>query len=319
MESYPYRPDLPGPGPINKIDFSNPALAPLVRMTARNLQEQVRRWAPPAGLRFGCRALPGAQDVPCFVLEPADARPRPGLLYLHGGGFFLPLQTAALRLAAGYAQSLGVRVFLPEYRLLPGHPAPDAWQDCRAVYCALREQAGALHLDGRVLLYGESAGGALTAGLAVWTRDAGCPPAGQALIYPVLDDLRGQYPSRVRYANAVWTQKSNEAMWRSYLRNGFSLPEGYLVPLRGSDFANLPPTYLEPQGLDALHDEAIAYAGRLSAAGVAVDCNDIPGSYHGFDWDTGNPFVQQVAARRAAALQRVLDAARPDLQRSVTQ
>ena len=31
MESYPYRPDLPGPGPINKIDFSNPALAPLVR------------------------------------------------------------------------------------------------------------------------------------------------------------------------------------------------------------------------------------------------------------------------------------------------
>ena len=100
-------------------------------------------------------------------------------------------------------------------------------------------------------------------------------------------------------------------MWRCYLANGRPLPEGYLIPLRGRDFSNLPPTYLEPQGMDALHDEAVAYAGKLTAAGVEVDCNDIPGSYHGFDADTGNPFVQQTARRRISAMQRMLDAARP--------
>lgn len=80
------------------------------------------------------------------------------MLYCHGGGFFLPLQVPALRLAAKYAAALHMRIFLPEYRLLPEHPAPAAFDDCLAVWRQMMVRAEALGLDAtKILLYGESA------------------------------------------------------------------------------------------------------------------------------------------------------------------
>jgi acetyl esterase/lipase len=58
--------------------------------------------------------------------------------------------------------------------------------------------------------------------------------------------------------------------------------------------------------LDPLRDEAIAYAGRLTSAGVAAELHIYPGTCHGFDsflpdWDLSRQlFAQQGEALRRA-------------------
>lgn len=304
MAGYPYRPELKKPGPIHSIDFSNPVLAPMVGLVVRNQREAARNWRPPEGVALWMLPIPSwdGEPVDCFVVEPETDEALPGMLFCHGGGFFLPVQTTALELAAVYARKLRLRVFLPDYRILPQHPNPYPFQDCRAVWKQMAEQGEAHRLDGRLLLYGESAGGALAAGLAQLLRDEGGPqPRGQALIYPVLDNQSEVYPSMERYNGAVWTKRNNDYMWSAYLKNGFQGLEPYIVPMSGG-LSGLPPAYIEPQEIDILRDEAAAYAEKLGQAGVPVELNIVQGSYHGFDADVENPFVQQVIAQRLQAM-----------------
>lgn len=309
MAGYQYRSELKEPRSLGGIDFGNPALAPMVRMVVQNLRRATRAWTPTEGIFFRAVSVfsKDGESVECFVVEPKDDSPLPGILYCHGGGFFLPLELPALELAAVYAQKLRVRVFLPEYRLLPEHPHPVPLQDCHAVWNEMAAQANRYHLNGRTLLYGESAGGALAAGLVQQLRDEGEPsPCGQVLVYPALDDRSEKYPSTERYSGAVWTKRANTQMWSGYLKNGFQGPEGYAVPLHGTDFTGLPPTYIEPQGIDLLRDEGTAYGERLREAGASVKINIIEGSYHGFDADVENPFVQAVLEQRVRAMADML-------------
>lgn len=309
MAGYQYRSELKPPKTLGGIDFGNPALAPMVGMVVQNLRRTARAWASPGGVTVRILSILSADGtaVECFLVEPKMEKPLPGMLYCHGGGFFLPLEVPALELAAVYAKKLCVRAFLPEYRLLPEHPYPVPFEDCRAVWNEMAAQANRHHLNGRILLYGESAGGALAAGLAQQLRDEGEPsPCGQVLVYPALDDRSEKYPSTERYSGAVWTKRANAQMWSGYLQNGFQGPEEYAVPLRAGDFSRLPPAYVEPQGVDLLRDEGAAYGERLREAGVPVNVNIIEGSYHGFDADVENPFVQTVLEQRVRAMAGML-------------
>ena len=309
MPQYSYRPELKKPGPIGSIDFGNPALAPMIRMVVQNLRQTARAWAPPEGLKIRTLEIPSwdGAAVACFVVEPDTNEPLPGMLYCHGGGFFLPLQVSALELAAVYAQKLGARMFLPDYRILPEYPNPYPFRDCLSAWTEMQARADAFRLDGRILLYGESAGGALAAGLAQLLRDQGGEqPLGQALIYPVLDDETECYPSMALCDGAVWTRQSNDYMWSAYLKNGFQGFEPYVIPMKNEDLAGLPPAYIEPQEIDILRDQALAYGEKLRSAGVPVEQDIVNGSYHGFDADVGNPFVQNILERRIHAMAGML-------------
>jgi acetyl esterase len=66
-------------------------------------------------------------------------------------------------------------------------------------------------------------------------------------------------------------------------------------PLRAADLSWLPPAHLVVAGHDPLHDEGIAYAESLHAAGVPVTVADHPSLVHGFFRLTG-----AVAAARTA-------------------
>lgn len=308
MAEYPYHPMLKKPGPLGSIDFANPALAPAVRMTVQNLRQAARAWRPPVGIAVRIESAASQNGtVECFVVEPKTDAPLPGMLFCHGGGFFLPVQASALHLAALYAQKVRIRVFLPEYSLLPESPFPIPLRDCLSIWERMRGESEAHPLDGRLLLYGESAGGALAAGIARLLRDRGeTPPRGQLLIYPALDDRSERYPSARQYGSAVWSGRANASMWRAYLKNGTGGEDAYAVPLRACEFTALPPAYIEPQEIDLLRDEGAAYAQALRAAGVPTELHIVQGSYHGFDTDTENPFVRRILERRIHIMERML-------------
>ena len=301
--SYNYSPELKAPQRMPDIDPGKPAMSGMLKILCRTHQKQTAGFLPPSGLcckKISVLSADGT-EIPCFLIEPANEnKDLPGVLMIHGGAFYLPVQTSALLLACEYARGLHARVFLPEYRLVPQYTAPVQLDDCMALWTELSDNAHAYGADpSRLLVMGDSAGAALAAGLCIRLRDEGrLMPRGQLLIYPALDDRPELYDSYLSCADACWSASATSNMWAAYLNgvNETLLP--WLVPARCTDLHALPPAYIEPQEIDVLCDEALAYAEALKASGVSVDLNLVPGSYHGFDSDLSSSFVQRVIVRR---------------------
>ena len=298
MTDYGYSPELKTPGKSIDFDLSRPGTLMMLKLLVKTHQKQTDSFVPPEGIRL---SRVGVGSVPCFLIEPETEDNLPNMLYCHGGAFYLPTQITSLNLACEYAKQLCIRVYIPEYRLVPEYPAPAALEDCLAVWQHLSRKTE------KLLVYGESAGGTLAAGLALYVRDRGLKqPCGQILVYPVLDNRAVAYASMTAYADAAWSNRSNASMWETYLKNAEESWLPYLVPMRMENLCGLPDAYIEPQQIDVLRDEALAYAQRLEQAGVKVEQNQISGSYHGFDSDLTSGLVQRVLRHRIAVMSRML-------------
>ncbi len=94
-------------------------------------------------------------------------------------------------------------------------------------------------------------------------------------------------------------------MWKTYLKRGVENIE-YIVPIK-NNLHNLPQAYVEPQEIDVLCDEAIAYANKLKESGVKVQVNVVKGSYHGFDSDMKSSLVKSVYEKRYQVMKKMLD------------
>lgn len=57
----------------------------------------------------------------------------------------------------------------------------------------------------------------------------------------------------------------------------------YAAPARRKDLTGLAPAWIGVGSLDLFHDEDVAYAERLRAAGVDCWLHVVPGMYHGAD------------------------------------
>jgi len=268
-------------------------LALLQRMTALT-----DRRVPP-----GVEVLTLTSGVGVRLYRPSGvSSPGPALLWIHGGGYVIGSASQDDVLCRRFASTLGVTVASVEYRLAPRHPYPAGLEDC---YAALTWLAGLPAVDpGRVAIGGASAGGGLAAALALLARDRGeVPLAAQLLVYPMLDD-RSVGPQLDDPGHRLWTQESNRFGWSAYL--GAADPE-VAVPARRDDLSGLPPAWIGVGTLDLFHDEDLAYAQRLRAAGVPCDVEVVQGAFHGFDGVAPKTAVSRAFFdSQCAALRRAL-------------
>jgi acetyl esterase/lipase len=204
-------------------------------------------------------------------------QPGPALLWIHGGGYVIGSAQQDDDLCRRFARDVGVTVAAVDYRLAPEHPYPAPLEDC---YAALTWLAALPAVDPtRIAIGGASAGGGLAAALALLARDRGeITPILQLLAYPMLDDRSGSTPENGNYR--LWGPKTNRFGWAAYLGN--SDPK-VAVPARHEDLSGLPPAWIGVGTHDLFHDEDVAYAGRLTAAGVPCHIETIPGAFHIFD------------------------------------
>ena len=176
------------------------------------------------------------------------------------------------------------------------------------MYQYIFNHAEELHINSnQVLVYGDSAGGALAAGTTHMARDRGYKKAlGQLLVYPVTDNHSERYQSVKEYPDAAWPAGANRSMWRLMFEKGTFGMENYAAPMNMEDFSELPQAYVEPQEIDILRDEAIAYGEKLKAAGIPVEINVIKGSYHGVENDWKSPLTQRLLVHRGEVMRKML-------------
>src|SRR5436309_2751703 len=117
------------------------------------------------------------------------------------------------------AEATGCAVIAVDYRLAPEHPDPAPIEDCYAGLMWLAENAAEFGIDpGRIILSGNSAGGALAAGLALLARDRGGPAVlGQFLQFPMLDDRCDSLSAVQMESVGMWDGRSNRTGWTALL------------------------------------------------------------------------------------------------------
>jgi acetyl esterase len=130
---------------------------------------------------------------------------------------------------------------------------------------------------------GDSAGANLAAVVALADRDAGGPSLRhQALVYPVTDGAMTSASYRSNAHAPILTAADMAAFYGHYLPAGQDPLDPQVSPLRAASHAGLPPAIVITAGHDPLHDEGVAYAEAMRAAGVPVELVDHPAMPHGF-------------------------------------
>lgn len=261
------------------------------------------------------RAVPGpegAPDISLLICRPTAAeQPTAAIYYTHGGGMVAGDNRSAIPEILDWAEEFGLAVVSVEYRLAPETPHPGPIEDVYAGLVWTAEHADGLGIDPtRIVIAGSSAGGGLTAALALLARDRGGPALlGQMPIYPMLDDRNDTVSAHQMAGRGVWDRTSNDTGWTALLGADRGGPDvsPYAAPARATDLSGLPPAFIDVGSCETFRDEAVAYASRIWAAGGVAELHVWPGAFHGFDLMAPHAQVSQDAtAARVRWLRRLL-------------
>ncbi|MDR7275688.1 alpha/beta hydrolase [Catenuloplanes atrovinosus] len=298
------------------------ALAPMAGVTPPVVGDVEGRrafWEPVIGAAGAAQPMPADVTMTDHTVTADDgahitvrwyvkdgATPGPAAIFLHGGGYIFGHIDLFDGPVARYVSASGVPMLSVEYRRAPEFPFPTPLEDGYAALRWLHDRAPELGVDrDRIAVMGDSAGGGMAAALTILTRERGGPRiARQLLIMPMLDD-RTVTPDPHVEPYALWSYDDSRTAWPALLGDAAGGPgvPPTAAPARLDDATGLPPAYIEVGQLDVFRDEDLAYAGKLSRAGVPVEFHLHPGAPHEFD---SIAFTSDVARRAIADRVRVL-------------
>ncbi|MFV0434052.1 MAG: alpha/beta hydrolase [Leucobacter sp.] len=270
----------------------------------REIDHEERRIPGPAG----------APDLEVTILRPRRAE---GLLpcftNFHGGGTIMGTRHDDYPRLVPLVEEFGAVAITVDYRLTPEHPHPAPVEDCYAALVWVADHAAELAIDpDRIVVMGGSAGGLLSAGVALLARDRGGPRlAGQMLICPMLDDTNSR-PSSYQYDGiSPWPRHMSLLAWGALLGEDAGDPAADVpaiaAPARATDLADLPPAFIEAGSAELFRDEDVDYASRIWAVGGEAELHVWSGGFHGFDMFAPEHELSRAAfAARSSWLRRVL-------------
>jgi monoterpene epsilon-lactone hydrolase len=195
-----------------------------------------------------------------WKIAPKDGAPSAYLLYFHGGGYVYPAVDVHWKFMAHMAEKYRISVTAPLYPLAPEASAEETTAFGLAAYKAFL----ASH-DGPFIMGGDSAGGGLTAVVAMAARDKGLRQAsGLLLVCPWLDGS-GAHPDQpaIEKRDCVLTLGGIRAAAKLYARD-LPISDPRVSPIHG-DWSKLPPILCYGGGDDILVTDARALKAKLPA------------------------------------------------------
>lgn len=279
-----------------------------LRVAQEKINDNMTPYAPSVPLTITERVVPGDPDVFVRLYAPAEREgPLPAMVYFHPGGYVMGSIAMTDHVNRRMAAEANVVVITVAYRLAPEHAFPAAVEDGHRVLLWVHASAQELGIDrSRLAVGGDSAGGGLAAGVALFNRDHGGPVlCFQYLGAPPLDD-RLTTPSMEYENTPIWYRSAAQYSWDCYLgpgRRGAMDVSPYAAPARAADLTGLPRTFLYGYQFDPLRDEGIDFAQRLLHANVPTDLVVYGGTFH------ASPLVpaassDRIFANNMAALRR---------------
>ena len=262
------------------------------------------------------------KDLNLYVFRPADYKEgevTPVIYCIHGGGYQFGNTGMFEGTVQDVADGSSATVVSVDYTLTkdPDYKYPMELEDAYAGLLYVYEHADELNVDpDRIVIEGESAGGGLTARLALYNRDKGkVPLKGQILVYPMLDYRTGGKDDLYNneYAGEfIWTRDNNTLGWADLIagQDG-ELPEEemfYFSPATATveQLKGLPETFMIVGSLDLFCDEDMDYAQKLMEAGVFTELFVEPGVPHAYESFSWTPQAERFNELRNDATARML-------------
>ena len=276
------------------MDAMDQAFPQVETMTGAEARAHVKRMVaslatdPEPVARVENRSVPGPDGpVPVRIYWPQTAPPAPlpALVYFHGGGWVICDLDTHDPMCRAITNNVGCVVVSVDYRLAPEHKFPAAAEDAYTATLWAAGNATDLGVDAtRIAVGGDSAGGNLTAAVALMARDRHAPElVFQLMVYPVTDIVAMDTPSHRDNGEGYFlTTAAMEWYRRQYLTDLSEASHPYASPLHADDLSGLPPALVITAELDPLRDEGEAYASRLLASGVPAVGSRYDGVFHGF-------------------------------------
>ncbi len=240
---------------------------------------------------------------------PEHKQGRPGLIYLHGGGWIggSPYDVeAACRLIAERANAV---VFNIDYSLAPEKKFPNGLLDCWEAICYLHQNAEKWGVDpDKIGVGGDSAGGNLAAVCALKDRDLHTGYLHYCvLMYPVVtldtagtkgyrwsldqyeicDEQRKYIEPSLHIGRPDDSGEKNMDVGTLYLEPGEDPTQPYVSPMFAKDYRGVCKTLIVTAEYDGLRLQDEFYAKLLREDGVEVRVLRYKGMHHGFIEETG--------------------------------
>ncbi|NEG69424.1 alpha/beta hydrolase [Bifidobacterium sp. BRDM6] len=219
------------------------------------------------------------------------------VLFIHGGGWATGSPELYTDACANLALQTNRRVVSVDYRRAPDYRFPQAPEDC---YEAARQLAtGELRLPPvhgveqfvvpeRLVVFGDSAGGNLTAAVSLMARDRGeFAIRTQMMLYPCLNndydpDTTLFDSVRTNGKDYMLTAKDMADYVNMYRSSPADFMDPYFAPLNSTDLTRQPRTLMMTAEYCPLRDEGETYARELAQAGNDVECYRIRNGVHGY-------------------------------------
>jgi acetyl esterase len=231
--------------------------------------------------------LAGNPMVEVRIHHAPSQMPERVILHIHGGGMVKGSAGALDGRMVFLAELLAATIVSVNYRKAPETPFPGPLHDCVAVWNWMVAQAPNWGMPASTcIITGDSSGGGLAAATTLYLRDTGGPmPAGQVLVYPMLDYQTGAGASAGKDQRLGWNSGNNQFGWRALLGDqpvptGNEL--GHFSPAHAPSLKGLPPTWIGVGTIDLFLAEDVAFAAKLAGEGCDVTLCTYKGAPHGF-------------------------------------
>eukprot|EP01036_Dinobryon_divergens_P034340 gene34340-44360_t len=205
------------------------------------------------------------------------------VLFFHGGAFCWQTIASHRMLCYEIAKETGASVLAVEYRKAPEYPYPIPGRDCFDAYKWLLGKVGD---SSRIIVSGDSAGGALTIDVVLQARDAGIPrPGGCILMSPWVDLMDEVNDSLTR------NQEFDilPANLTTYVAGLYVDPKiASTISAINQDLRDFPPVLVEVGDAEILLDQILKFVEKLkedaarSSTATYVECSVHKDMTHSF-------------------------------------